>query len=582
MIHVMLEIAWAEHGLFTDGKYRIKNFNKGKLERKTMPVFSLFKTYPNTISVVLISLIISSFLCSKAFAQEGDHSTANHDKPNTAVDQESATDTPLAVIRITVDLGKDIGQPFGSLFEAVDPNGKSIIGAGFVSAYNSYYRADRMTLHLYVRPSDNSDGVQRAEFPRPSLFVHHYLFEAAGNLYATQRSREQRVYVWKPNQNSWEETNPAQQPVTVVAGKRLEFFQNKIFREGEEVFAFDPGVGSAGLFYYAQGWLFFHVAKANDPDHKTFLYACPWDTEEQQGPQIENAVVLPLTVPREFPYSYGQLDNAVFIGTNNGAVYRFKERVFHTLREASPNVSFQLYAMINYRNRLLMGQYPTGELFEIVGDEIVQLAGSPPRPANASGTAREAQTLALYRGDLFVGVWPWGEVWRWHDTDSTWEFIGRLFENPPLSPEITAPYEQEMNQQNEAVNNLWGQRVTSLIPYKDILIASTSNKNGTPYDESRFPFLAQGRWEEYGKLHRLYLPGNLAAPIQWSGKPIAFEVQLTDNTLRLIQDGRLIGTTRIPKDSATQSKLGDIRWGQGVFGPFSGKIIETSWSRQSQ
>ena len=41
-----------------------------------------------------------------------------------------AQDAALEV-RLTIDLGKDIGQNFGTLFEARDANGKAVAGAAF-------------------------------------------------------------------------------------------------------------------------------------------------------------------------------------------------------------------------------------------------------------------------------------------------------------------------------------------------------------------------------------------------------------------------------------------------------------------
>lgn len=84
----------------------------------------------------------------------------------------------------------------------------------------------------------------------------------------------------------------------------------------------------------------------------------------------------------------------------------FRSGAWSVLRTANPKVSFQLYTMLSYHDRLLMGQYPTGELFEIAGDEVRQIPGWPPRMPGASANAREAQTLAIYRGELFAGVWP--------------------------------------------------------------------------------------------------------------------------------------------------------------------------------
>lgn len=481
-------------------------------------------------------------------------------------------------VRVTADFGKDTGQNFGSLFEAIDANGRVVAGAGFLGAYNSYYRADRHTLHCFVRPPRGVDAVQTALFPRPSEACHHYLFDSAGEVYATTRASGSDVLRWDGSAGVWAPTGPVQAPVFQVGNKRLELSANCIKVDGREAFRFDPTTGTAGSYYYAQGTLFFHVAEANSPERRTRLHACTWDPESEPEPRSDQSVILPLTAPGEFPYSYGQLGNAVFVGSNNGGVYRFREGTWATLRPADPKTSFQLYAMINYRNRLLMGHYPSGELFEVVDDSVEQITGWPPRPEHASSSAREAQTLTLYRGDLFAGVWPWGEVWRLKDNESAWEFAGRLFQHPSVEPKTTAPYEAEMTQLGEKINNLWGQRVTALVPFREGLLASTSNKNGAP-NEDRLSFLSGGRWQDYGVVHRLYLPGHLSAATTWTGKPTTFEVIITPDEVSIMQDARKVVTVALPRGAMEGFSIDRIRWGDGVFGPLHGQWSDESLER---
>ena len=478
-------------------------------------------------------------------------------------------------VRLTVDLGRDTGQNFGSLFEAVAPDGKPAAGAGFLGAYNTYYRASRHTLHFYVKPPHGLDMVQAAPFPRPSGSSHHYLFDVAESVYATDRSGETPVQRWEAGAGRWTAVDPPQPPAFVVGRHRMECFPNRVTVDGQEAFRFDASRGAAGSYYYAQGWLFFHVAEANSPERRTAIQACPWDVGAQPEPDLEQAVVLPLTAPGEFPYSYGQLDQDVLVGSNNGGVYRFRKGQWSTLRKADPTTSFQLYAMINYRDRLLMGQYPTGELFEVEGDELKHLAGWPPRPAGAGPSAREAQTLTLYRGDLFAGVWPWGEVWRFKDADSTWEYVRRLFAEPPMTLEVQAPYEQEMTQLGEKVNNLWGQRVTALVPFREGLLASTSNKNGAPC-EPRLTFLEGGRAREYGEVHRLYLPGHLSVPIAWTGVATDLEFEITPAGMSVSQDGRELGSATFPPASMDGFSIEYVRWSDGVYGPLAGRLSAES------
>lgn len=476
--------------------------------------------------------------------------------------------------RVQVDFGPDRGQNIGTLFEVRDEEGHAIAGAGFLGAYNTYFPADRHTLHAFVLPpgADTPATSRRVSYPSPS--PHHYLFDIGDAVYATDRGAPPSMVRWNPDAASWE---APEEPVALsfpIGNARLALATNHAALDGREVFSFDRSIGTTGLYYFGLGTLFFHLAAANSPERQTYLYACPWEPDSGEAVPVAEAIILPLTAPGEFPYSYGQIDGAVIVGTNNGGVYRFREGKWTTLRAADPTVSFQLYTMITYHDRLLMGQYPTGEIFEIVGDAVVHLEGWPPRPEGASARAREAQALTLYRGELFAGIWPWGEVWRLPAPNAAWEFHGRLFTHPEMVPAVTAPYEAELTALEVPVNNLWGQRVTSLIPMGDMLLASTANKNGAPM-EPRLEFLAEDeRWREYGAVHHLHLPGHLSASMRWTGQLSEFLLEITPAAMRVYQDGVLLGETPLEAAAMAGFQPDSVRVGAGVFGRFSGASIE--------
>lgn len=465
---------------------------------------------------------------------------------------------------MTVDFGRDVGQHFGSLFQVTDASGDVIAGAGFMGAYNTYYRSDRFMVHLFVRPTEGEDMPQYTLFKRPTEGNHHYLFDVSGDLYASDRKSPENTLHWNAAVDAWEDAGA---PSFQAGTRRFSMLPNRLVCEDRPVFSFDPSVGTAGIYYYAAGALFFHVATADSPERCTFLHACPWDPDADDVVHADAATIVPLEAPGEFPYAYGQLHGDVYTATNNGGVYRFRDGKWDVLRPSDPKTSYQIYTMLNYHDRLLMGQYPTGELFEIVGDEIIHLLGWPPRPPEASSRAREAQSLALYRGELFAGVWPWGEVWRLSGPAQDWSYAGRMFTHPEITPAITAPYEQEMNLLSEPVYNLWGQRITSLVPFSDMLLVSTSNKNGALFEE-RLRFLADGRHAEYGAVHGLTLPGHQSVPMVWTGRPVQFGVHLSARKITLLREGEMLASLPLPRDS----KPAAIHWGRGVFGPLHGRI----------
>jgi len=82
----------------------------------------------------------------------------------------SADDGPARATRIvvTIDRGQDVGQCFGSLFEAKSTDGSLVVGAGFQNAYNTRYRAHRHAIQFFVRPTDGGRVVHVEELPRPT------------------------------------------------------------------------------------------------------------------------------------------------------------------------------------------------------------------------------------------------------------------------------------------------------------------------------------------------------------------------------------------------------------------------------
>ncbi len=257
--------------------------------------------------------------------------------------------------------------------------------------------------------------------------------------------------------------------------------------------------------------------------------------------------------------------------SNMGGVYVFDGQSWATLLEPDHTVSYQVYSMLNYYDRLLLAQYPSGELFAYDGRELKQLDGWPPRLAGVSSSAREAQTLAIYGGQLFVGVWPWAELWRYDRDRDTWHSQGRTFTHPEVTDRQVHPYEAEA-EQLELVMNHWGQRVTSMIPVTDGLLLGTSSKGTTAWRDE-YSFLNDSQRREYGAVLRMTLPGNLAGQFEWKDTPTLFEFAVYRDRLEIRQDGRELGRAE-SVGSAEAFEGIEIRSGWGVFGAFGGHRID--------
>ena len=229
-----------------------------------------------------------------------------------------------------------------------------------------------------------------------------------------------------------------------------------------------------------------------------------------------------------------------------------------------------------------MGQYPTGRLFEYDGQTINDLPGWPPKLDGVSNAAREAQTTVIYAGDVIVGVWPWGELWRYNPDSQEWVFMQRMFEHPHLSDEVIHPYDVE--NRGNPVGNLWGQRITSLVTNGPDLVVSTSAKAPCEWDATQFPFLAPEKWKSYGAVYRLSMSGHLGAPSRWTDGATMFEFTIHGANVTISQDGKQVAgatlTGRLADEVKAMSALKQVKWGAGIHGPFNGQAIEGSLPTQ--
>ena len=483
---------------------------------------------------------------------------------------------------VTIDRGQDRGQCFGSLFEATSNDGEIVIGAGFQNAYNTRFRGDRHAIQFYLRPTKGQREMIVEELPRPSDdLTGAYLFERDGTLYSTFGG----LKTWNANKRSWDEASGiggTDESMRVGTGT-LTFGDSQVIWNGETILG-PPDRGSYQLFFYANGYLcFYHVDRngkpyrfyKSDEDGFSRLYACPW-TPDEATVDLSKAIVLRLPVVGETTFAWGQLGEQIVTGSNIGGFYVLKSGVWQMILEPSLQTSYQLYSTLGFYDRLLMGQYPTGRVFVYDGETIADQPGWPPVPAGVSKSAREAQTTTIYGGDLFVGVWPWGEVWNYNRDSQRWAFMRRMFSHPQLSDKTVHPYDIE-NRDDSPVNR-WGQRVTSLVPHGTDLFISTSAKAPYTWNPETHPFLLPDKWKSYGKVYRATIPGHLSTPTRWTTGPTKMEFIIDQKGLTIQQDGTVLATsplaTWLARKLSKSHSFGEVRWGKGIYGPHSGPSLK--------
>ncbi len=489
-------------------------------------------------------------------------------------------DRPLAVFTALVDLGEDMGQHLGSVFEARDAQGRVIAGAGFTEHYNTRFRSNRRTLQFYVRAPGRADALTLERLPHPDLDCGVYLFDLDDKLYAWSSVRGNSVRRWQPTSRSWLDQRPAEcgsirsgdGVLRLGRDGLLAMSDNRVTYSGTTLLE-APRQGRIYNFYFARGHLFSYFTHRSDSVERTEILAFPWKPSDAAPLVLSQAVVMRTKYDGETPFAWGQFRGEVLTVSNMGGVYAFDGRSWRTLLEADHTVSYQVYSMLNYHDRLLLAQYPTGHLFEYRGKQLKQLGGWPPRLPGVSPHAREAQTMCVYGGDLLVGVWPWAELWRLDRDTKRWHSLGRMFTHAELTDKQVHPYEADSDRFG-LVSNHWGQRVTAMVPQGDSLYISTSAKGTSAWDD-KYDFLNAAQRREYGAVLRLKVPGNLAAQFHWTESPTKFEFLVSEGRMLIRQDGEVLGSAACNLSAKEFPQELETRWARGAFGQFSGRLKET-------
>ncbi len=517
--------------------------------------------------VMLFAISLSGGLCSSlCFAQA----------------QTNETTT----FKIVLDRGADLGQCFGSLFEVTSDDGAVVIGAGFPNVYNTRNRADRHQLQFFVRPTSGERKFEVEALPRPNQLCGTYLYGRDNGVYSTFGG----LTAWDAASRIWREQPSVggTQEVMRVGDGLLEFGDSTVRYNGQTILS-PPERGKFQLFFYANGTLCFYHVERGDRGYRPFedlkdgfskLYACRWVPGDPAINPYEKAVMRTLPIVGETTFAWGVLGEKIVTGSNVGGFYVLENGGWRMQLEPNLKVSYQLYSTMAFHDRLLMGQYPTGRLFDYDGKTITDRAGWPPVLAGVSGSSREAQTTVIYGGEVFVGVWPWGELWRFNPDAKKWSFMQRMFSHPELTDKTIHPYDIE--NKGHPVSNQWGQRVTSLVTSGPDLFVSTSAKDPCEWNPDQNPFLAPDKWKSYGLVYRLTMPGHLATNLAWTNGPTVLELTLRGSTMTITQDGKQLAQSTLTGPLAEQlrraNQLKPITWSNGIYGQFAGKKLDGSVS----
>lgn len=464
-------------------------------------------------------------------------------------------------VTLEATLGPDLGQPLGTLFEARDGEDNVLFGAAAPDAFSTYVRDNNRVMIFYAKgleakpllsplgkPFDADHNGVRLLVDGPDLLAFFREFNPV------EVKKLDATGLWTGAGEFWK-SREGLGGVQYVNNKRLLFSRREIVYDGRIVFRSEH----SGLSYYAGGRLFMAQAAPKR------LLVAEWTPDVDAAVTEDACRSFPMVGD---PFVFGSWHDHVLLATNIGNVYVFRNGHLDTLR-TSDGTSWQAYSLTMLYDTLVIGHYPSGSLYAYRGDTLEPFQPALPVLDGASKESREAQTLAIYAGELYVGVWPWGEVWRFDPDAASWHFVCRVFSEPPVTAEVLEPYAREMRA-GEDVYNYWGQRIMNLTSHGDALYIGTMNKQGKPFIAERHAFLSPRVVEQYGQVYRFRAGAQIASQFEWKPQT-TFRFVCDGKRMTMYQDGALLGATDVT-GSLQNRRVKTISYGQGIGGAFAGSL----------
>jgi len=475
---------------------------------------------------------------------------------------------------VEIDFGEDRGQSFGNLFEFVNAEGTVVGGAGFVDVYNTRFRNDRYKVQFYIKsPHPVRPIITR--HPIPKRHTGLFIFDFGKVIYGW--AGDQNTYAWDISKQEWEpstwhspEANPSGYGGMKLRDGHLIFSRQGIYYNNTLAIAM-PKNGRSYNYYYAEGHAFFFHLVETDNRYTTRIYAVKWSPGDPPVENLSEAISTICRYPRTTPFSWGQHKGRVITVGNYGGIYTYVGGQWVEELKASDQHSYQVYSHMHYNGKSYMAQYPTGNLFTYDKGPPTHIKDWPPKLPQVSGSAREAMAMGIYGGDMYVGVWPWAELWKMDAQQQNWQYITRGFTHPALTNKQVHPYETEAGKQGLVLNH-WGQRITSLVPLGSDLYMGTSSKGIDNWTKDR-DFLPQHQADEYGSMLKLTLPGTVTVPVNWSTNSISLHFCIFPDHIEIRDKHATLGSAKIEPMTYKSLLRASVRKGTGVFGPTELKSV---------
>lgn len=107
-----------------------------------------------------------------------------------------------------------------------------------------------------------------------------------------------------------------------------------------------------------------------------------------------------------------------------GHVYRFDGKTWTDCGQVGDEINTQTYSFAVYQGQLYVGTWRSGKVFRYVRDQEWQDVGQ-------LGNELEVMGMAVFNGKLYAGTLPLAEVYRF-DGDQNWTRVGQLDQTPDV------------------------------------------------------------------------------------------------------------------------------------------------------
>jgi hypothetical protein len=484
---------------------------------------------------------------------------------------------PICEIEISMELPTDIAQPFGSLFEISDQDG-NLIASAFAPQTSSLFHCSEGRHASFFVKGNSKALVSPRQLARPSQdSACSTLFTLQGELFATTRAKlntsaDLKVLkdgVWQTvterqglPRDGLQFAIPLQGALLVASDKGVEW-------GGVRVFTPKPGLEQKYFYHYTSGFLVAYEYGDLDSGVLSRLRLFKWVPGDP--PTSPLSEVLTVHLPVDYPLCFGEFDRRILFAMNgSGKVYAIDLTSFELkcIFENQEGSSWQGYCITRYYDRLLIGQYPTGQMFETYGQDVTPFHARLPLDED---WPFELQSVGHLDGQLVGGTWPWGQMFRFDG--SSWRLLGRCFTEPPTA-DLIAPYSQESEASGQ-VSNAWGQRVNTIVQFNSCLFVATMNKGGSIQGEE----ILGGAALRYGGVLQFPLENHLDWSIRW-GKRMTLVFRVWQDHAEIYQDGSLVASG--VGDFTAITKASSIRWGTGIAGDCVGLLTTTRLSCDGQ